>query len=286
MDRHAPWSSYLALGDSFTEGLWDVVDDDGAPSPDLSAWATAHPHDPGVAHLRLRGWADVLAAHLADRRPDGESLHYANLAIRGRLLPAVVAEQVPIALEMKPDLVSLVAGGNDILRPAVDIDAIAHTLEEAVVALRGAGTDVLLATGVNSHGAAIISSTRSRVGVFNSHVWSIARRHGAHVLDVWGMRSLADWRMWSADRIHLVADGHARVAQAALVGLGLEPDDAAWDDPLTPLDPLPARERLAADGAWLREHAYPWATRRLRRRSSGDARVPKQPDLELVTRST
>ena len=57
------------------------------------------------------------------------------------------------------------------------------------------------------------------------------------------MRSLRDWRMWADDRIHLTTDGHARVAQGALVGLGLAPDDAAWDDPLTPLPPAP---RIAA----------------------------------------
>lgn len=284
MTAVAPWSSYVALGDSFSEGLWDVLDDDALPSPDLSAWAAANPHAPETRLLRLRGWADLLAGHLADRRPEGEGLQYANLAVRGKLLPAVVTEQVPLALELKPDLVSIVAGGNDILRPAVDIDAIAGRLEAAVVELRSAGSDVLLATGVDSRGAVLISSTRARVGIFNSLVWSIARRHGAHVLDVWGMRSLGDWRMWSADRIHLLADGHERVAQAALVGLGLEPDDAAWDDPLAPLDPAPVRERLAADSAWFREHAYPWATRRLRGRSSGDLRVPKQPGYLTVER--
>jgi hypothetical protein len=33
------------------------------------------------------------------------------------------------------------------------------------------------------------------------------------------------------------------------------------------------------DAAWVREHVYPWATRRLRRTSSGDERVPKRPAL-------
>ncbi|WP_328587613.1 SGNH/GDSL hydrolase family protein [Serinibacter arcticus] len=283
MTAPAPWSSYVALGDSFTEGLWDVVDDDARPDPEMSAWATANPHAPETRWLHLRGWADLLAGHLADRRPEGESVRYANLAVRGKLLPAVVTEQVPVALELEPDLVSLIAGGNDILRPSVDVDAIADRLEDAVVRLREAGIAVLLATGVDAKGSMLISSTRTRVGIFNSHIWSIARRHDAMVLDVWGMRSLHDLRMWSGDRIHLVADGHRRVAQAALVGLGQEPDDAAWDDPLTPLV-VPVRDRVTSDAAWFREHAYPWATRRLRGRSSGDTRQPKQPELVTVER--
>jgi hypothetical protein len=85
--------------------------------------------------------------------------------------------------------------------------------------------------------------------------------------------------MWAEDRIHLTTDGHARVAQAALVGLGLEPDDAGWDDPLTPLPPTPRMKKAREDAAWVREHLYPWATRRLRGKSSGDERVPKRPEL-------
>jgi len=79
------------------------------------------------------------------------------------------------------------------------------------------------------------------------------------------------------------------VAQAALVGLGLEPDDAAWDDPLAPLPPVARVERAMADAAWLREHVYPWATRRLRGRSTGDQLGPKRPVLgpvDGVARST
>lgn len=285
----APWRRYVALGDSFTEGLWDVP---GGEPP-----TTTTAVDPALA---CRGWADLLAAHLAERAadgapgtdgrsapadgapdPDGPVL-YANLAIRGRLLRPILREQVPAALALRPDLVSLVGGGNDMLRPAVDPDDLAATLEAAVVRLRAAGADVLLATGMDVKDSPVVRRTRPRVAVFNAHVWSIARRHGAAVLDVWGMRSLRDWRMWAPDRIHLTTDGHRRVAQAALVALGLEPDDAAWDDPLTPLPPLPRAAQLQENATWFREHAYPWATRRLRGRSSGDERRPKRPALEPV----
>lgn len=258
------WSRYVALGDSFTEGLWDA---------------------PPVQPDTLRGWADVLAGHLSARRQvlGEEPLEYANLAVRGRLLGPIIAEQVPAALELEPDLVSLIGGGNDVLRPSVDIDALAAELEYAVVRLRAAGIDVLLGTGMDSADSPLIKATRGRVATLNSHVWSMARRHGAYVLDIWGMRCLRDWRMWSEDRIHLTGEGHARVAQAALVALGLDPDDPDWDDPLTPLPPPPAAERLRWNVEWLRHHVYPWATRRLRRRSSGDLRVPKRPGVAPVS---
>ena len=254
------WSRYVAVGDSFTEGLWD---------------------SPGGEDGPLRGWADVLAAHLSDRcRAAGlPPLQYANLAVRGRLLRAVVAEQLPAALALEPDLVSLVGGGNDILRPGSDPDRLARQLEQAVSRVRATGADVLLATGFDSAGSALVSVTRPKVGVYNAHIWSIARRHGAHVLDLWGMRHLRDIRMWSPDRIHLTTEAHARVAQGALVGLGLAPDDAAWDDPPTDVPRVSRVEQARLDARWVRVYAYPWATRRLRGTSSGDTRRPKLPTL-------
>jgi len=253
------WTRYVAWGDSFSEGLWDYPDGDGAP---------------------LRGWADQLASHLSRRRTAAglPPLQYANLAVRGRLMDPILAEQVPAALALEPDLVSIIGGGNDILRPSVDVDRIAARLERTVAAVRARGVDVLLGTGFDARESPIVRTTRARVGLYNAHVWSIARRQGAYVLDPWGMRSLLDWRMWSDDRIHLTTDGHSRVAQAALVALGLPPDRDDWDDPLAPLPPVPRLAQARANARWLREHAYPWATRRLRRRSSGDLRVPKRPE--------
>lgn len=265
------WTRYVALGDSMTEGLWDV-----------------DPADPG----RTRGWADILAGRLAaahDGRAAGSGtavpgpggsaapFTYANLAVRGRLLREIVDEQVPAALELGPDLVSLVGGGNDLLRPGADPDALAVRLEGAVARLRAAGADVVLATGMDTRSAGVLRATRPKVAVYNAHVWSIARRRGAVVLDVWGMRSLQDRRMWAEDRIHLSTAGHERVAQAALVALGLGADDPAWDDPLAPLPPVARAERVRADLRWARGYAGPWVGRRLRRRSSGDARTAKLP---------
>jgi lysophospholipase L1-like esterase len=264
-DGTAPprWRRYVAVGDSFTEGLWDSPEGPDAPQ---------------------RGWADVLAGLLSDRRRAAgeEPLRYANLAVRGRLLRPIVTEQVPAALDLGPDLVSLVGGGNDILRPTADVDRLARGLENAVARIRATGADVLLATGFDSAGSALVQQTRPRVGLFNAHLWSIARRHGAYVLDLWGMRHLRDVQAWAPDRIHLTTEAHARVAQGALVALGLTPDDPRWDAPPVPR-PQPSRaEQAREDARWLRTYAYPWATRRLRRVSSGDARAAKLPTLTEV----
>jgi len=249
---------FVALGDSFTEGLCDP-----APAGAANPW---------------RGWADrvseMLAAH-ADAQ--GRRFEYANLAIRGRLLGQIADEQVPAAIELAPDLVSVVGGGNDVLRPGVDVDDVSTVLEDAVARLGATGAAVLMATSYDPRQAALVRRTRGLAAVFAANVWSIARRHDALVIDLWGMRSLQDPRMWAADRIHLTEEGHRRVAAQALDLLGLGSPDLDWT---TPLAPLPARTRQQAwreDAAWVREHLVPWVGRRLKGRSSGDGLPPKHP---------
>jgi lysophospholipase L1-like esterase len=249
------WRRYVALGDSFTEGLSD---------PD--------PRRPG----EYRGWADRLAGHLA-AASDGE-VEYANLAVRGRLVGQVLDEQLPVALEAQPDLVSLVAGGNDLLRPGGDPDALAAALDGAVARLRAAGADVLLATGMDPRNVPIIRRIRGRVAVFNASLWSIAERHGAAVLDQWGAAWLQDPRMWDTDRIHLTAEGHRRIALAAAAALGVPvAGEDGWRTPLPPRPPRPLPAAVAEEAAWVRGFVAPWMGRRLRGRSSGDGRAPKRP---------
>ncbi|MGY1985184.1 SGNH/GDSL hydrolase family protein [Blastococcus sp. SYSU DS0669] len=257
-DRSArsPWRRYIALGDSFTEGLSD---------PD--------PERPG----EFRGWADRLAEHLAAAAP-GADVEYANLAIRGRLLAQVLAEQVPVALEAQPDLVSLVAGGNDLMRPGADPDELAAQLESAVVRFRAAGADVLLATTADTRNTPILRRLRGRIAVFDANLWSIAARHGAAVLDQWGAAWIQDFRLWDSDRIHLTGEGHRRMALAAAAALGLPGADGEdWRTPLPPQPPRELRAALAEEAAWVRGFVAPWVGRRLRGRSSGDGRVAKRP---------
>lgn len=256
-DRGVRWTCYVAMGDSFTEGLNDLADDGS-----------------------YRGWADRLADLLAERAP---SLAYANLAVRGRLLPQIADQQVPAAIAMGADLVSLVGGGNDVLRPGADADVLADRLEAAVTTLRESGADVLLATGVDPVKSPLINLTRGKVATFNSHIWSIARRQQAYVLDQWGMKSLQDRRMWASDRIHLTAEGHRRVALNALDALGVD----SGEDWASLLPPAPARVRREAvrdDAQWVREYVGPWVGRRLRGRSSGDDVQPKRPAARRVQR--
>lgn len=254
---------YVAIGDSFTEGLWDTA-----------------PENADVQY----GWADRLAFALDRRRREAgdEPLEYANHAVRGLLLRPILTDQLPRALDQRPDLISIIGGGNDVLRPGSNPDQLAAHLDRAVATARSTGAQVLMATGMDTRGVALLNSLRHKVALYNAHVWSIAQRRGAAVIDLWGMRSLRDRRMWAQDRIHLSPEGHRRVAQAALSALGLAPDDPAWNRPLEPEGSQAALARIKDDAAWLRRDVYPWATRRFRRTSSGDGRAAKYPEVRVV----
>ena len=161
--------------------------------------------------------------------------HYANLAVRGRLLDDVVGPQLDRALSMSPDLVSIVGGGNDLLRPSVDTNALMDTIEQAVIRARQNGSDVLLATPVDPQQAGLLKPLRGRHAIHAANLFTIAQRHGCYVLNLWGVPALRDWRFWADDRIHLTTEGHRRVALAALTALGHATDDD-WATPLPPDD--------------------------------------------------
>ena len=259
------FTRYVAIGDSFTEGMADP--------------------DPERANSYV-GWADRLAVHLAGAaRPAGQdqpAFGYANLAIRGLLLADIAGRQTDNALNLTPDLVSIVGGGNDILRPRADIDALAARLEDAVARLRASGADVLLATPSDPRDAPLIKASRGRAATYTAHIWSIARRHHAHVIDLWGMDAIRDWRMWAPDRIHLTPEGHRRVALNAFTALGFTAPDPHWAIPLPPAAPVSRADSALATAQWAREYVGPWVQRRLRGQSSGDALSAKRPTVTAI----
>jgi lysophospholipase L1-like esterase len=246
-------SSWVAIGDSFTEGLSDL-------GPDGS----------------YVGWADRLAFTLAERDP---GFRYANLALRGKLLREVVEEQVPVVRQVKPDLVTLCAGGNDLIVPGSDVDEIAEEFEQAVITLRQAGCEVVVFTGPDPRKQPVVRRVRGKVAIYNAHLRAIADRYGAKLVDLWAMPVLVDLRAWSDDRLHFSPEGHRRIALRTAEVLGV-PVAQDWREPWPPVDPTPWFRSRQADLAWTRAHLLPWVRRQLRGESMGDGLVPKRPELQ------
>lgn len=257
MPQLHPWSRYVALGDSFTEGIGD-------PEPRRVG-----------GH---RGWADRVAEVLSAKTDD---FAYANLAIRGRLLQQIIDEQVEPAVALRPDLVTISAGGNDIIRPGTDPDDIASRLEDAVTYLRNDGATVLLFNGPDIGMTPVLRRSRGKVAIYNENLRAIAQRHDAIIADMWALRELKDPRMWAPDRLHFSPTGHHTIARMVLNSLGVVHDL----EPFQP-EPLPTvswRKARTEDMDWAKDYLVPWVVRRIRHQSSGDGITAKRPDATEVS---
>ncbi|MEV6398876.1 SGNH/GDSL hydrolase family protein [Streptomyces sp. NPDC051907] len=245
---------YVALGDSQTEGLGDGDDASG-----------------------LRGWADRLAEHLAQHNP---AMTYANLGLRGRVVRQVHAEQLAPALALRPDLATVVAGVNDLLRPRFDVDEVAGHLEAMFAALTAQGARVATVTFPDvARITPLARPLSSRVTALNDRIRDAARRHGVTVAETSHHPVVTDPRLWSPDRLHASPLGHQRIAAAMAHALALPGSDDTWTHPLpAPTTPPPTGMRAtAAELRWAAAFLGPWLGRRLRGRSSGDGRTAKRP---------
>ncbi|MEW2354809.1 SGNH/GDSL hydrolase family protein [Spirillospora sp. NPDC029432] len=244
--------TYVAIGDSFSEGLNDPY--------------------PGETD-RFRGWADRLAEHLAERDP---GLRYANLAVRGKLLRQIVDDQVPRAVELEPDLVTFCAGGNDMIRPGADPDALAVLFDDAVRRLRATGARVVVFTGFDTRNLRSGHRIRGKAATYNMHLRAIADRRGCDVVDLWSMTMFNDPRAWYEDRLHLSPEGHRRMALLVAHTLGV-PVAGDWREPWPPAEAARWLDLRREDLHWARAYLLPWIGRRATGRSSGDGRGPKRP---------
>ncbi|MCT9821524.1 GDSL-type esterase/lipase family protein [Microbacterium sp. W1N] len=245
------WTRYVALGDSITEGLCDTS------------------RMPAGSH---RGWADRLAQLLALSAPGPGAFRYANLAVRSRKVHHVVRDQLPQCLALRPDLVSVLIGANDLVGPKARVSALADDVDEAVRRLRAAGCDVLLATTFLPE-RRLARVLEGRFARFNARLRQTAASTGAILLDLEAEPDLRRLDLWAGDKVHLRAAGHRLIAYRAAEALGVPDAEALGGlDEAFHLDDDPVES-----GTWLRVHALPWAWRRLRGRTAGDGRAAKHP---------
>ncbi|GAA3902423.1 SGNH/GDSL hydrolase family protein [Microbacterium invictum] len=239
---------FVAIGDSFTEGVGDVLPDG-----------------------TVRGWADLVAEGWARSR--GEAIEYANFAIRGKLVWPIVAQQLEPALALKPTHLSFNGGGNDMLRPRTSIAHITDAFAQVLRRCDEEGVTLVLLSGANPSAQLPLSPLIQRRGDLMSAavVEMLADRPDVIRALNWPDHELSDPSYWSEDRLHMNARGHHRVAARVLDALGEQVPAGWWS-----LPPLSAAERLGRQ-QYFREHLAPWVKRRLTGTSSGDNREPKHP---------
>lgn len=252
------FTRFVALGDSSTEGLDDP---DGAGG--------------------YRGWADRLAEHAARAYP---GLSYANLAVRGRSAGEIKATELAPALAMRPDLATVVAGMNDLLRRNWSAVRVAGEIGEMVHALSAIGATVVMFTIPDVARRMRMGRTMSmRTAELNAELRTIAAAEQAVLLDLSHFELAHDPRLWAVDRLHGNAAGHERIGNQIARQLGIPGvPELGLEVPLAPSPARGRREVLIEDLAWIAKFVAPWAWRRLRGRTLGDGRSAKRPHLTPV----
>ena len=258
----------VSIGDSFTEGMVDK--------------------GPGGA---LLGWADRVAMGLAAAHPD-EEVWYANLAVRGRLIEAIANGQLNAALALQPPPTHLTfnGGGNDMLRPGFSDERMIALLTRVLDACAAAGVHLIILSGPDPSERLPKGQRMRELGTRLTEIVErlVDGRDGITFVD--NFRDLESRRApyWSADRLHLNALGHERIAARVLTAMGVptpapvveaENVDAAdlpWKRSSVRAPVRALRRALVEVRYWL-VYVLPWLARRLLRRSSGDRRQPKFP---------
>jgi lysophospholipase L1-like esterase len=253
----AGYSRYVAIGDSQTEGLWD-----------------------GDDSLGLVGFADRLAAMVDSHYP---GLAYANLAVRGKRIREVIDDQLPQVLAMRPDLVTVCIGMNDVTRPGPYFDGALAELDELHADLARCRATVVTTTFPEI--AQILPIGRvlaARVTRINEAIRSAADRHGFRLVDLYAAPSMTEPDTWSADRVHGSTKGHILFAAAAAEALGLPDSNHDWAHASGDAPRPSLRSRAYSQVLWTQNMLMPWIWRHVRGRSAGDGRGPKRPTLEGV----
>lgn len=249
------FSRYVAIGDSSTEGL-DDPDGQGG----------------------YRGWANRLAERVAASQSN--PLLYANLGIRGRSTRQIRDQQLPAALTLRPDLVTLFTGTNDVVKRRFNANDLHRDVEQMQRALIDQGATVIgFSLPDMSLVMPIARPIAGRIRALNDALRTASASTGAILVDFAAHSVGSDPRLWSADRLHANSAGHARIAAGLAWGLGLPDTDESWSHPF----PIPwsrsVGEGILAEIRWQRDYFLPWVWRHLWGRSSGDGRSCKRPNL-------
>lgn len=254
-----PYRSYVAIGDSLSEGLGDFT------------FALDRHHN---------GWTDRLAGILAKEAQEADyEFHYANLAIRGCKLEKIMNHQLHQALKLQPDLVTVMAGSNDLMGKDENLPRIEATLRLGILELLAAGCDVVVANTINPLHLRVFKPLRHRAERFSEMIGRVAADFDIPVLDVYGIKDFESLIFWADDMVHFSGHGHIAVANRAAKLLDLRfryPE-------LDPIELDPISRGLSETLRWILRDVLPFFERKLRGVTSGDGLEPKHQVLAPFT---
>ncbi|QHV46710.1 SGNH/GDSL hydrolase family protein [Bacillus cereus] len=192
------WKRFVAIGDSFTEGIGDEVE--------------------GIA---LKSWVDHFV-QLCEN-----DIEYANFAKRGLVTEEIRLQQLEKALTFNPDLVSLIAGANHVLKGRWNHDAYKNDMEFMIDTLSKAGADIIIANLPDFTVRLPFASEKKQVIKeqlleANEVIHSLSREYKLHHVDFWNHHLVNDNTLWSKDLIHPNSKGYVKVAELIFSSLPVQ----------------------------------------------------------------
>ncbi|MEB9507858.1 SGNH/GDSL hydrolase family protein [Bacillus anthracis] len=183
------WKRFVAIGDSFTEGIGDKVE--------------------GIA---LKSWVDHFVQLCVN------DIEYANFAKRGLVTKEIRSQQLEKALTFNPDLVSLIAGANDVLKGRWNHYAYKEDMKCMIDTLSKTGADIMIANLPDFTVRLPFSTEKKQVLKeqlleANEVILSLSREHQLHHIDFWNHHVVNDNTLWSKDFIHPNSKGYVKVAE-------------------------------------------------------------------------
>ncbi|NBS35995.1 MAG: SGNH/GDSL hydrolase family protein [Actinobacteria bacterium] len=142
---------------------------------------------------------------------------YANHSRPGARMREVFEVQLPKALEHEPDVVVLIAGGNDVLRQNFDPTDIYWSMYGTITTLKERGVEVLTMK-LHDPNRKIRLPKRlarllhQRVETLNHIIDDVSQLLGAQCLDVRKIDLAYDQRIWHIDRMHPNRTGYHLLA--------------------------------------------------------------------------
>ncbi|WP_162458350.1 SGNH/GDSL hydrolase family protein [Pseudactinotalea terrae] len=238
-----PTPLLCALGDSASAGVGDR----------MSTASRA-----GVRDLPGCGWPVHLASAL------GTNMR--NLGTNGARARDVLADQLPLAVAARPELATVLIGGNDVLRGDFDILEVSAALASVTSCLLDGGTQVVLVVPPQiGPDLPAPSSVRRVLGSRMAHVRQATRevaaahaRDGLLLVDADPLRAVARDVM-HVDRIHPSPRGHRLLAELVADELG----GRGWPR-VGVVDEVPPAPGVPARVAWMLVRGAPWFVRRSR----------------------
>lgn len=192
------WKRFVAIGDSFTEGIGDEIE--------------------GIA---LKSWVDHFV-QLCEN-----DIEYANFAKRGLVTEEIRSQQLEKALTFNPDLVSLIAGANDVLKGRWNHDAYKNDMEFMIDILSKKGADIMIANLPDFTVRLPFPSGKKQVLKeklleANEVILSLSREYKLHHVDFWNHHLVNDNTLWSTDFIHPNSKGYVKVAELIFSSLHVQ----------------------------------------------------------------